>query len=164
MIRAATEKDIPRIIEIKRLTVPLLRAGGNPQWSDDYPGEKDFMRDIELNGLFVYDDGDDVKAFLSIAKDDSELFRSLPFSPCKNPITLHRTAVAPEARGKGVGKMLFEFAQEEAKRRGCDMILSDTHETNKPMNALMRLMGYRLVCGFPREGWQGLYNAYEKPL
>lgn len=161
MIRRATLDDIPRILEITRQTIPLLRANGNPQWSDTYPARKDYEQDIALGGLFVYDD-QGVQGFVSVAPDDSEIMLMQPFTPCHKPITLHRTAVAPEARGKGIGRALFLAAYQQALAQGCDMIRTDTHETNLTMNALMMRMGYRFISYFPREGWSGRFMAYER--
>lgn len=160
MLRPAVKKDVPRLVDITRQSIPLLRAAGNPQWSYEYPGERDFLRDIRAKGLFVYDDGV-VKGFVAVGADD---FIGLPFTPCQKPMALHRLAVAPDARGQGIGRSLFICAYQEAVKRGCDMIRTDTHETNLPMNALMMSQCYRFVTYFTRDGWEGRFCAYEKPV
>jgi GNAT superfamily N-acetyltransferase len=41
---------------------------------------------------------------------------------------IDNVAVHPSHRGKGLGRALLEFAETEARRRGCDSIYLYTHE------------------------------------
>jgi GNAT superfamily N-acetyltransferase len=64
-------------------------------------------------------------------------------------------AVRPTVKGTGVGRMLLQFAESEAKRRGYASIYLATHELMVENRALYRRTGYvecehRVVNGYPR--------------
>lgn len=68
---------------------------------------------------------------------------------------LDNVAVNPDARGKGVGKLLLELAEREAQRQGYDSIYLATHEKMTENRALYLRIGYveydhRIVNGYPR--------------
>src|SRR5258706_1535456 len=65
---------------------------------------------------------------------------------------LENVAVVPQARGGGVGRLLLQRAEEEARRQGFDSIYLATHEE---MTALYSKIGYvvydhRVIDGYPR--------------
>lgn len=68
---------------------------------------------------------------------------------------LDNIAVRPSAKGTGVGRMLLELAEAEAKRHGYDSIYLATHELMHENRALYARIGYeefdhRVVNGYPR--------------
>ncbi len=68
---------------------------------------------------------------------------------------LDSIAVDPSAQGTGVGRRLFEFAEQEAKRRGYDSIYLMTNEKMTENQTLYSRIGYilfdrRIVHGYPR--------------
>ena len=68
---------------------------------------------------------------------------------------LDSIAVDPSAQGTGVGRKLFEFAEQEAKRHGFDSIYLMTNEKMTENQALYSRIGYilfdrRIVHGYPR--------------
>lgn len=68
---------------------------------------------------------------------------------------LENVAVAPAARGTGVGRLLLQRAEEEATRRGYESIYLATHEKMTENQALYSKIGYvaydhRVINGYPR--------------
>ena len=64
-------------------------------------------------------------------------------------------AVRPSAQGKGVGRLLLELAEAEARRQGYASIYVATHELMTENRALYARIGYveydhRVVDGYPR--------------
>jgi len=64
-------------------------------------------------------------------------------------------AVRPSVKGKGVGRLLLELAESEARRQGCKSIHLATHELMTENRALYSRIGYveydhRVVSGYPR--------------
>ena len=64
-------------------------------------------------------------------------------------------AVRPSAKGTGVGRMLLQLAESEARQRGYTSIYLATHELMVENRALYTRIGYveydhRVVNGFPR--------------
>ena len=68
---------------------------------------------------------------------------------------LDNVAVRPFAKGTGVGRMLLELAESQAKQRGYTSIYLATHELMVENRALYNRIGYveydhRVVSGYPR--------------
>jgi GNAT superfamily N-acetyltransferase len=64
-------------------------------------------------------------------------------------------AVRPSAKGKGIGRLLLELAETEARRQGCESIYLAAHELMTENRALYSRIGYveydqRIVDGYPR--------------
>lgn len=64
-------------------------------------------------------------------------------------------SVRPAVKGRGVGRLLLELAESEAKRQGYSSIYLATHELMSENRALYARAGYveydrRVVNGFPR--------------
>ena len=64
-------------------------------------------------------------------------------------------AVRPSAKGTGVGRMLLQLAESEARQRGYTSVYLATHELMVENRALYNRIGYveydhRIVNGFPR--------------
>lgn len=55
---------------------------------------------------------------------------------------LENIAVAPSMKGKGLGRVLLELAEAEARRRGFDSIYLYTHEKMTENQALYAKIGY----------------------
>ena len=68
---------------------------------------------------------------------------------------LDNVAVRPSVKGKGVGRLLLELADAEARRQGYKSIYLATHELMTENRALYTSIGYveydrRVVNGYPR--------------
>ena len=64
-------------------------------------------------------------------------------------------SVRPEVKCQGVGKLLLELAEAEARRQGCGSIYLATHELMTENRAIYPHLGYaefdrRVVNGYPR--------------
>ena len=68
-IRLATHDDLPALMELVRRVVPLMRAAGNLQWSETYPDEAVFQRDIDLEQLWLADVGTCTAGLAAITMD-----------------------------------------------------------------------------------------------
>ena len=71
-------------------------------------------------------------------------------------------ASSPRARGTGVGRMLLQFAEAEARRRGYDSIYLATNSKMVENQALYSKVGYVQYDRQPVAGYDRLF--YRKPL
>ncbi len=55
---------------------------------------------------------------------------------------LHRVVVAPDHRGRGVGRALVEAGMARASEQGCRRVLLEVEHDNAPALALYRLLGF----------------------
>src|SRR5262250_62014 len=65
------------------------------------------------------------------------------FRPRSAVARLYSIAVAPHMSGKGVASLLLKAVERVARRRGCDSIRLEVHETNHAAIARYRKQGYQ---------------------
>lgn len=71
---------------------------------------------------------------------------------------LYSLAVAPQARGLGLGRRLLQAAETEAGKRGCSALRLEVRADNQPANALYQAQGYqrqRALPGYYEDGGDG---------
>ncbi|EET84500.1 putative acetyltransferase [Clostridium carboxidivorans P7] len=52
-MRKAVIEDTKEIMQIIKETIAEMRTYNNTQWDENYPQEKDFMKDIQRGDLYV---------------------------------------------------------------------------------------------------------------
>ena len=72
---------------------------------------------------------------------------------------LHNVAVAPAAQGKGYGRRLIAFAEDEAKRRGYDELLLYTSVLMVENIALYQHLGFREIGRIHEHGFDRVSMA-----
>jgi GNAT superfamily N-acetyltransferase len=140
-IRKAVSGDIDKIMDIYSSARLFMREQGNPdQWWDGYPPRELIEADISEGECRLVTDGDEILAVFYTAWGidptyvkmyDGEWSTDEPYG------VLHRVAVSPLARGRGVAGFIFS---EMLKKFG--RIRIDTHEKNIPMQKALEKAGF----------------------
>jgi GNAT superfamily N-acetyltransferase len=164
-MRQATLKDMDAVMEVVRRVVPLMRASGNLQWDDTYPNAEVFTRDVEQSQLWVAEIGGQVAGVAAITTDQAPEYAHVGWDISELAIVVHRVAVDPAFRGKGIAAALLLQAEEVARSRGITVLRVDTNTQNMATQKLFPKLGYTLAgeteLGF-RAGLRFL--CYEKRL
>jgi len=123
------------------VTVRPLHASERDQWQPLWKGYQDYyetnlddVTDSLWERLMANDpDG----PFCLVAEEDGKLlglvqylFHGTTWSP-KQRIYLHDLYTIPQARGKGVGRLLIEAVYEAARKRDCDQVYWLTQDFNE---------------------------------
>jgi len=92
---------------------------------------------------------------VTVAERDGRIAGVLLVGTTGEGFLLETVGVDPENRGKGLGRMLLERAEAEARQAGFDSIYLYTHQRMTENHALYRKIGYveydrRVEHGFPR--------------
>jgi len=77
-----------------------------------------------------------------VAERDGEVAGLIVLEETDQGFEVDNVAVAPEHRGSGVGRMLLEHAEAEARRRGFDAVHLLTHEKMSENLAMYDRIGY----------------------
>ena len=164
MLRKAVTEDLDSIVDMMKQVIPLMQAAGNPQWSREYPARADFQKDIQAETLYVWEQEGRILGVVCVNFEEPEGYKTVAWSREQKATIVHRMAVAPEGRGRGIGTAMFLLAERIASENGTGYLRTDTYGTNQEMNGLMEKMGYRLMgqCTFP--GRNGNFNCYEKAV
>lgn len=165
-LRLAQKEDAPAAARLFDQAREALAAAGVDQWQDGYPNEEDVCRDIAAGDGYVITEDGRVLAYACL---------SFGHEPTYDVITaggwlgeggygfLHRVAVDPRAKGRGLAGELFEELKRQARAQGVKSIRGDTHRDNQAMQRVMAKAGlqYRGVI-FLEDGSERL--AFEALL
>jgi ribosomal protein S18 acetylase RimI-like enzyme len=164
--RLATAADLPAILAIIRRVVPLMQAGGNQQWSADYPNEAVFQEDITRQHLWVAEVDGQVAAVAALTHNDQDPeYAQADWDATEPALVTHRLAVDPAAQGRGAAVALLKQAEVLAVEQGLRVLRVDTNSENLATQRLFPKLGYRFAGEITLAFRPGLrFFCYEKQL
>lgn len=149
---AAPFKFVRATMDHHSLIMPLIRDAQNflkqngvDQWQNGFPSTEDIKNDINHRHSYVIYTEDKLIGFVVYSTDIEEVYNhpiegSLKLS---GPyLTIHRTAVSKDFRGKGISRAMFSFAELLAKENDCSILRIDTHKDNKVMQHIIEREGF----------------------
>jgi len=164
-IRPATLNDVPQIMQIIRAVVPAMRAAGNLQWDSTYPNPGVFENDIADDQLWVAEIDHEIAGVAAITTEQYPEYADVGLDINETAIVVHRLAVDPKFRGKGIAAALLTQAEQVAVERGIDVLRIDTNTQNQATRALFPKMGYVFAGEIGLVFRPGLrFCCYEKRL
>lgn len=146
--RLATYSDIQVIMACIHDAQALLRECDVDQWQDGYPTAEIIAEDISRGDSFVITEGNDILATAVICFSGEPTYKIIrgKWLNDEKYAVIHRLAVRKEARGTGLAKRLFAFAEQLCSEHNIGNIRVDTHRDNAIMQQLLHSLGYTL-CG-----------------
>ena len=144
MIRKANKEDIQRIIELLHqvnMVHHVLRPDLFKPYTTKYnASELESMLEDESKPIFVYDDGMVLGyAFCQITEvRNNQLLEDI------KTLYIDDICVDEAARGRHVGKSLYEYVHDYAKSIGCNNITLNVWEGNEPALLFYRNMGMQV--------------------
>lgn len=143
-IRRATAADLPSIKAVIDAAyaryLPLMDKPPGPMLRDYGPSVEDGTTWVA---------GSPVTAVLTLYPRDGYLL-------------VENIAIHPSAQGRGLGRTLMSFAEQEAARRGLTRMALVTHEVMTENQAIYARLGYAEVERRAEDGYRRIYM--EKPL
>lgn len=162
-IRQGKRSDLPFIMKIVGKTVDIMNEEGNDQWSNKYPKEEDFRKDIESNAMFVAVKDDKLIGSITIDRIGGKNYVDIDWTyPEKNFFVIHRLLVDPEIRGGGIASQLLAFAEVYAIENDTFYIKTDTYSLNDKAQNLFVKNGYNKVGATYFEGKEKPFYCYDK--
>ena len=143
-LRRATADDLPAIKAVIGAAYAryLTRMDKPPA-----PMLRDYGPSVEAGTTWVT--GSPITAVLTLDSRSDHLY-------------VENIAVDPSAQGRGLGRALMEFAEQEAARRGLNRIALVTHEAMTENQAIYARLGYTETGRRSEDGYRRIY--LEKPL
>ena len=144
MIRRAEKKDIPGIISLLHqvnMVHHVLRPDlFKPHTTKYNEPELEALLDDDTNPLFVFDDGAILgHAFCMITEvKDDKLLQDI------KTLYIDDICVDEKARGKHVGKALYEYVRDYAESIGCNNITLNVWEGNDAALSFYKNMGMKV--------------------
>ncbi|GAA3863191.1 hypothetical protein GCM10022227_20530 [Streptomyces sedi] len=109
------------------------------------------------------EDGEPRRTVVAFAGDELCGFVETSFSPWNRRLTIQDIEVAPEWRGKGVGRTLMGHALDFARERGAGHAWLEVTHINAPAIRAYRKMGFAF-CGLDTSLYAGTESANEQAL
>lgn len=142
-VRAATAKDLDRILEIYAFARTFMASTGNPtQWGKTNPTKVTLDKDIENGNLYVMENSSGIHGvFAFIIGDDPtyDLIEQGSWLSDNTYGTIHR--IAGDGQVRGLLCRCVEFCLTKINN-----IRIDTHHDNKVMQHLITKNGFK-ECG-----------------
>jgi ribosomal protein S18 acetylase RimI-like enzyme len=164
-LRLATLIDIPAIMLVISRVVPLMNQQGNFQWDKNYPNEEVFAGDIAADKLWLAEQDGTIAGFAAITTDQEPEYEQVGWNINEKAIVVHRLAVDPGFRGRGIAVALMQQAEREAIRRKIHILRVDTNTANPATQKLFPKLGYNYAGEIDLGFRPGLrFYCYEKRL
>jgi len=164
-VRLGRREDVPTVLALVRRVVPLMRAGGNFQWDDQYPNAAAFERDVDQGWLWVAEVQGQVAGAAAITTEQEPEYAEVGWDPGERAVVVHRLLVDPAFRGQGLAAALMRLAEEVARNWDIAVLRVDTNKANAATQRLFPRLGYTFAgeigLGF-RPGLR--FHCYEKRL
>jgi GNAT superfamily N-acetyltransferase len=164
-VRPGTSDDVAAVMALVRRVVPMMRATGNLQWDAEYPDAAVFERDVVRAQLWVAEIDGQIAGMAAITMDQEPEYAEVGWDTSEPAVVVHRLAVDPAYRGKGVAMALMLQAEQVARTRQISVLRVDTNTQNEVTQRLFPRLGYLLAgeigLGF-RPGLR--FRCYEKRL
>ncbi len=164
-IRRATVADLPAIVALVKAVVPLMNVTGNYQWTNEYPNQAVFEKDIAQNHLWLAELSGELAGIAALTQDQDAEYADADWDAAEPALVTHRLAVAPSAQGHGVAQALLAQAEHEARALGLRILRVDTNSENAATQRLFPKLGYRFAGEIKLAFRPGLrFFCYEKRL
>tara|TARA_B100000989_G_C19457204_1_gene434594 strand:- start:399 stop:908 length:510 start_codon:yes stop_codon:yes gene_type:complete len=157
-------EDLDRIKEIAEACASSMIGKNIFQWNESYPSKKVFSKDIENNNLYVSKHRGQIVGCIMICTYMDDVYKEVKWiTKNEKNIYLHRLAVHPDFQGKGIGRLLMDFAEEYAKKNQFKSVRLDTFSKNKRNNKFYRTRKYIQLDNvfFPNQS-EHPFHCYEK--
>lgn len=141
-IHPAHLDDLAQLVNIARIVVRDMHRQSIQQWTDLYPGYKDFFHDLSQGGLYVCCDATRIIGSISCLMENERFYHEISWLGT-HALVVHRIMVHPDYRHLGIGKKMFLHAIQTAIAMNCDTLKVDTHPDNHRMIQLIQSLGFR---------------------
>ena len=123
----------------------MTRQYGEGHWSA-CPSKAEVVRQLRASHVLVARQGAELIGTVRLVRALPALFDSSAFTPVAKPWYVLGLAVAPQCRGRGVGRQLIDAAKQTASSWGAHALWLDAYEHQAGAGP------FYLKCGFRRVG------------
>ncbi len=149
-IRNSTQSDMVKVVGIYEAAKKSLKDNGVDQWQTIGPGEESLEEDIHAGISKVCECKGDILAtaalYVGHEPTYDKIYDGKWLTNTKKYGIIHRIAVKPDQKGKGLCEKFFDYLKEKCIRAGVKSLRCDTHKDNIPMQKVLLKYGFT-YCG-----------------
>lgn len=145
-ILKAKIEHLTTIMNIVKNSIIHMESKGIYQWDNIYPNEEVIDNDIDEENLYVYFDENIIKGIIVLNEHEDKAYESVNWKyNLGSHFVIHRLCVEPNYQGKGIARMLVQFAENYGKKNGYESIRLDAFVQNEGACKLYEKSGYDKV-------------------
>lgn len=165
LFRLATERDFEGAWRVVDEARNLMLSIGRRQWTEAYPSREGIHSDICGGNAYVITQSKKVVAYGAVVVNGEPKYEEIigKWLSGGDYMVVHRLAVLPGERGKGLAKAFFNGVESLCKGLNIKSIKIDTNYDNVEMLHLLPKLGY-VNCGEIDYDEKGMRIAFEKLL
>lgn len=159
------KEDQAHVTALLKSCMQHMRNNGIDQWNETYPNEQIVKEDLDSNALYIVKADGGILAVMTLDEQQPPEYGTVPWTvQSGKALVIHRLAVHPNHQGRGLAKLLVEFAERKAREGKYDSIRLDAYTGNPPALRLYEKFGYeaRGEVWFPSR--LKPFYCYEKSL
>ena len=144
-ISLATRHDIPALVALHTsVALEMTREFGDGAWSE-FPTVAGVKRQLGASRVLVARCEAGIVGTVRLARALPAVFDAAAFTPVANAFYVLGLAVAPLARGRGIGRALMESAKEAARVTPMDALWLDVYDHVAGAGSFYEKCGFRKV-------------------
>lgn len=151
-VRKTQMEDVDKVIGIINKNIAYFKEAGIDQWQHGYPNRETIISDVKQGISYVLEDEGEILGTCVIIYGEEPTYSVMLEGAWLNDEpygVIHRIAVDPEVKGKGLAYKFYEYAKEKAMEQGIYNLRIDTHEDNKSMQKWIQKCGFEytgIIC------------------
>lgn len=130
-------------------------------WNTFYPSIPQVKNDIEKGNLFMYRDKNIIIGIVCLDPEEPEEYRNLSWEYPGPPLFVHRLAVYPAFRNKGIAETIMNFALKYARDNRYASIRLDAILNNPQAVRLYEKLNYKPVADIHLNYQKELFRCME---
>lgn len=148
LLRKAEHSELPAVWEIIQFAIEQRRLDGSTQWQDGYPNTDTLNSDLDKGFAYVLEADGELLLYAAVIFEPEPAYEAIEGRWLTDGpyMVLHRVAISPQAKRKGIATAFFRMAEDLCRARGVPSIKVDTNFDNAPMLRIMDKLGYT-YCG-----------------
>ncbi len=144
----ATNRDLPRIMDLIQQAKTFLKSSGVDQWQNGYPDQARIEKDLENETGFLFVSNGQRIGYLCIDFDGEPAYEELDgeWISIQPYVVVHRLALDDTVKGKGLASQVFRLVEELGREHKVHSFKVDTDDGNQIMKHLLIKNGFQ-YCG-----------------
>ena len=164
-ISQAKTSDLVEILYLLRVCIRDMNAKGLWHWNSSFPATEQIQKDLSDGNIYLAKDNRVCKGMIILNNSEPDDYGQMKISSVNaKPLFLRCMAVHPTWQGKGIAKLMIDFAQKMAGDRGFTCIRLDIYQTSENAKQLCEKLSFKEIGSFQAKYQRIPYVCYEKQL
>jgi GNAT superfamily N-acetyltransferase len=161
----AKSNDLVEILYLLKVCTRDMNSRGLRHWNSAFSPAEQIDRDVLDGHIYLVKDRGVCKGMVTLNETEPEDYRQMNLSSvdCK-PLFVYCMAVHPTWQGKGIARMMIDYAQKMAKKNGFTCIRLDIYQTSEDARQLCEKLSFKEIGSFQANYQRIPYVCYEKQL